>query len=267
MYKLLDVKGGVIPVEVITFSDGCKNFCIDPELIRDKRITIDIKEYNPSLLEDLAMLRSILTRYGCAHTHLLLRYVPHARADRAFVHGQTSPLQVFGSMLTCIGFNSVTVDDVHSDAAKIALPTCTKFYSHLECFRNTVHNKDFDIVVAPDKGAVAKSSSVAEYLGKPILFADKVRDVATGRITSMELEGDVEGKHCLITDDLSDAAGTHIWLADILKEKGASKVSLYVTHGIFSKGLDIAKGKIDTIYVNNVVGSYLKHNELLEFNN
>jgi ribose-phosphate pyrophosphokinase len=78
----------------------------------------------------------------------------------------------------------------------------------------------------------------------------KKRDVASGKLTGFSLmAGDVRGRDLLIVDDLCDAGGTFIGSAQVLREAGAHSVSLYVTHGIFSKGVEhlFANG-IDAIY-------------------
>lgn len=65
---------------------------------------------------------------------------------------------------------------------------------------------------------------------------------------------------------MGDGAGTFIPLAEKLKEAGASQVDLYVTHGIFAKGLDILKEFIDNVYCYQIVGNYITPKDLINFN-
>jgi ribose-phosphate pyrophosphokinase len=71
-----------------------------------------------------------------------------------------------------------------------------------------------------------------------IIQGNKKRDPETGGLSGFDYEGDVKGKNLLIVDDIADGSGTFIGLAQKLLEGGAKEVRLYVTHGIFSKGVD-----------------------------
>lgn len=80
------------------------------------------------------------------------------------------------------------------------------------------------------------------------LWLNKARNVQTGEITGTEVYGDVKDKVVLIIDDICDGGRTFIELGKVLKERGASKVILYVTHGIFSQGKQVFEGIIDEVY-------------------
>lgn len=82
----------------------------------------------------------------------------------------------------------------------------------------------------------------------------------------MDVFGDVEGKICLITDDICDGGGTFLLTAMALKDRGAVDVKLYVTHGIFSKGLDIFRGIVSNIYCFHTVMDYVTMNDIQQFN-
>jgi len=96
---------------------------------------------------------------------------------------------------------------------------------------------------------------VAQYLDVGVIDASKVRDVKTGEIlyTSVNYqEGGLKGKNVLIVDDICDGGRTFIELARVLENYNeANSVDLYVTHGIFSKGLGVFDGLIDKIYTPN----------------
>ena len=102
----------------------------------------------------------------------------------------------------------------------------------------------------------------------PVTFCEKERDVSTGWITGFKLESPeiVVGKDILITDDICDGGMTFLKCAEALKEAGANSVSLYVTHGIFSKGLDIFKGLVDNIYCEQTVANYISLKDIDDFN-
>jgi len=110
--------------------------------------------------------------------------------------------------------------------------------------------KDEITLVAPDAGATKKVDTVAKHFGGlEVIQGYKKRDTATGAITGIGFMGDVKGKDLLIVDDLCDAGGTFIGLGMKLKDAGAKAVGLYVSHGIFSKGIGaLLNSCIDEIY-------------------
>ena len=74
------------------------------------------------------------------------------------------------------------------------------------------------------------------------------------------------GRNCLIVDDICDGGGTFIPLAKKLKNAGAKTVTLYVTHGIFSKGLDPLKEHIDYLAPFQIIGNYVTMQDIKQFN-
>ena len=89
--------------------------------------------------------------------------------------------------------------------------------------------------------------------GQEYRLASKIRDTKTGYITETKLQGEVRGRDVLIFDDICDGGRTFIELAKSLKAKGAKKISLYITHGIFSKGKDVLYNHIDEIICFNLI--------------
>lgn len=103
-------------------------------------------------------------------------------------------------------------------------------------------------VVSPDAGAEKKAKEVGKQVKADVFAASKVRDTMTGQIISTEIRGDVKGRNLIIIDDICDGGATFTELAKKLKEKGANDIYLYVTHGIFSKGLDVLKEHFKHVY-------------------
>jgi phosphoribosylpyrophosphate synthetase len=86
----------------------------------------------------------------------------------------------------------------------------------------------------PDKGARVKYT---DFYNLPSIHGNKIRNQDTGHIEQYDLFGNCEGKRILIVDDICDGGATFVLLADQLYANGAEEVNLFVTHGIFSKGL------------------------------
>ena len=82
-----------------------------------------------------------------------------------------------------------------------------------------------------------------------VVECSKLRNINTGEIRGTKVHSTGFLNHdCVIVDDICDGGRTFIEIAKVLKQKGAGKIKLYVTHGIFSKGLDVFDGLIDEIY-------------------
>lgn len=175
---------------------------------------------------------------------LTLPYLPYARQDRVMSAGESLAVKVFADHLNQLGFDSVLIDDCHSDVGMAVINNV----SPLPSSTSSIVGTGFDALVAPDAGALKKTIKLAKELGiKEVIRADKIRDVESGEITGTEVFGEVTGKNLLISDDICDGGRTFIELAKVLKERGAANIHLHVTHGIFSKGKSVFDGLIDKV--------------------
>jgi len=109
------------------------------------------------------------------------------------------------------------------------------------------------VLVCPDKGAVGRCTDIKEQLNlNDMVLCEKRRDPSTGKIIKTEvLIDDLSGKCAVITDDICDGGFTFIKIAEQLRQKNVSKIVLFVTHGIFSKGLEVFDDLIDEIITTN----------------
>ena len=98
-----------------------------------------------------------------------------------------------------------------------------------------LRQKNYDdlIVVSPDVGGVVRARALAKQLGCDLAIIDKRRPKANVSEV-MHVIGDIEGRNCVIMDDMIDTAGTLVKAAEVLKQRGAKKVYAYCTHPIFS---------------------------------
>ncbi len=188
-------------------------------------------------------------------SHLELPWLPWARQDRHMVAGDSFALKVFARQLNTLSFDKVKVLDPHSDAAGAAIDNFVTIPQEVCLLHSPTLARQFQqqalMLVAPDAGALKKIDAVARATGaSEYAVLTKKRDVASGNLTGFALvSGDVKGRDVLIVDDLCDAGGTFIGSAQVLRDAGARSVSLYVTHGIFSKGVEnLLSNGIDAIY-------------------
>jgi ribose-phosphate pyrophosphokinase len=206
-------------------------------------------------MELLVMTDSLRRTYGYIPINLVCPYVPYARQDRVCAPGESLSLKVFADLINAQKYDSVEVWDIHSEVAMALLDR--SYNVRQESFVKGIRNlPKRTVIVSPDAGALKKINAVSKVLGLDVLNADKKRDVDTGEITGtvLHINGRLSDEPCLIVDDICDGGRTFIELAKELKRNGSGSVSLYVTHGIFSKGFNVFDDLIDKIYCPNVFG-------------
>lgn len=184
---------------------------------------------------------------------LYMPYLPYGRHDRPMHHFDSHALKVFCNLINSLNFTSVTIHDCHSDVGASLLNNCVNVLQYRllsDLAENFLDINNVDYIIAPDNGAVKKASKIAEKFQLPLITCLKERDLTTGHITKYRILDPIEkpGK-ALIVDDICDGGATFNILAKSLKEDTpVTEISLYVTHGIFSKGLDELFENIDHIY-------------------
>lgn len=247
----------VVPVDHFTFKGGEEQVKIDMAHTPKGGIgfvDITAKIKNSTDVMALAMLVDACSRLEGLHNHaefiLHLPYIPYARQDRVMNPGEALSIKVFANIVNSLGFDKVIVDDPHSDVSAALLDNVQIRGQEILVaeFHDQLAGKDVTIV-APDAGARKKAQKVADRMRLPLVEAGKVRDLKTNEITGTAIFGDVKDRECVIVDDICDGGRTFIALAQALKENGAKRVILYVTHGIFSFGKQIIRdGGVDEIY-------------------
>ncbi|MDX9668678.1 ribose-phosphate diphosphokinase [Pseudomonas sp. P8_250] len=191
--------------------------------------------------------------YPRAELDLILPYIPYARQDRPCVNGEALSIAVMANLINSCGFSTVEVIDSHSDVAPALIRNC-KNYPQSVVFNKILYTFEDFYIVAPDAGAYKKAHSLAKSLSaKGVICANKVRDVATGRIESVSITENVEGLNLLVADDLCDGGRTFTELAEILRKQNCARLELVVTHGLFTKGVAVLTepGMYDKVYTTN----------------
>lgn len=165
---------------------------------------------------------------------LSLPYLPYGRQDKEVNNRATFALHPFADMLNALNFSSVYIIDPHSQEANKLIRNSVAVYPFAELEAAEVAT-DAEIVCYPDRGALVKYEEL--YNACPHIFASKSRNQQTGEITGFAVYGNVKDLSVLIVDDICDGGATFVGLAKELYADGAKEVNLFVTHGLFSKGI------------------------------
>ncbi|WP_233861356.1 phosphoribosyltransferase family protein [Tenacibaculum piscium] len=169
------------------------------------------------------------------------------RSDRRFNEKESFDLKVIANFINSMGFDKVEILHPHSSISLALIDNSIeiKSYEFVKKVYNVIGNP---ILISPDAGAYKTTHEIAEKLEADLIPSNKVRIAGVPKIT---IQGDVKNKECLIVDDLADGGRTFNFLAKELKNQGATKVFLYVTHGQFNYGFDELKENINHIYCTN----------------
>lgn len=194
-------------------------------------------ENESEIMHLLQLQHLLITKNHNVETTLTIKYMPYGRQDKNVSNNVTFALHTFWKVIRDFNFHKIVVYDPHNfDAMR---PHCQfKAIYPIEEVERTVELVKADMLCYPDGGAVTKYSKIYDF---KYACGEKVRDQLTGNITSYKLYGNVLGKNILIVDDICDGGMTFILLAKDLLAAGATEVNLFVTHGIFSKGLGVLK--------------------------
>lgn len=181
---------------------------------------------------ELAQLKTLLDSYNYSSS-LRIVYLPYGRQDKEVNNKATFALHTFAKLLNSLKFEEVIIHDPHSSKALELIDNSRAVYpiKELHLIQEEVR---CDIVCYPDKGAVVKYGPLLNYL---YIYGDKVRNQSTGVVESYSIIGSCTNLKVLIVDDICDGGATFVKLAELLLSSGAKEVNLFVSHGIFSKGL------------------------------
>lgn len=222
------------PINITRFPDNTSQVWKLPVEKYKYHVSVVWKYSHEAEIMELMQLKMLLTSRGLT-ADLDILYLPYARQDKEVSNDTTFALRAFAYILNSMKWNAVAIQDPHSTFALELIDKSYAYYPRAEL--NTIRkHTDTDILCYPDKGAFNKYNELYDYF---CCSANKVRNQQTGEIMGMTLNDPeiVKDKVVLIVDDICDGGRTFIEVTKLLKEAGAKEVNLFVTHGLFTKGL------------------------------
>lgn len=192
---------------------------------------------------------------------LVVPYFPHSRMDRVMSKEVSFSLKTAIDIINSCNFKYVTTFDAHSSTIELLLKTTycnVPQYTELGSF---LKPEEQYTIVSPDVGASKKILGVAQTFDNisNIIYASKDRDILTGRITATRVNNvEVPDDNIiLVVDDICDGGRTFIELGKVLKKEYPNhRLQLYVTHGIFSKGLTELEKYYEKVSCYNIVNQH-----------
>ena len=245
---------------VSRFSDGEVQVEIE-ENVRRQEVFVIQPTCAPSAenLVELLVLVDALKRASVASVTAVVPYFGYARQDRRPRSSRVAiTAKVAASMFSAVGCDRVLTIDLHADQIQgfFDIPVDNVYASPLllaDIWR--AHGTDNMVVVSPDVGGVVRARAIAKRLDDADLAIIDKRRPRANVATVMNIIGDVQGKTCVLVDDIVDTAGTLCAAAKALKDFGAQRVSAYCTHPILSgKAIENVNGSVlDELVVTNTI--------------
>jgi ribose-phosphate pyrophosphokinase len=211
---------------------------------------------NDSLMELLFMVDA-LKRASARRITAVIPYFGYARQDRRprSTRVQISA-RVVANMLEAAGVNRVLTMDLHADQIQgfFDIPVDNIYASPV--LLSDLQRKRYEdlVVVSPDVGGVVRARALAKQLGCDLAIIDKRRPKANVSEV-MHVIGEIEGRNCVVMDDMIDTAGTLVKAAEVLKSRGAKSVFAYCTHPVFSGPAieRIKNSQLDEVVITNTI--------------
>lgn len=264
-----------VPIEFLQFSGGERHIQLHAELLNQLTADTQIKAslQNSTDVMDYLLLENVLLEQG-THLSVEIPYFPYARQDRICAQGQAFSLDLMTRLLNSNSEKfagqrqKIVVWDCHSPVTLELLRKNTRFQEviniePIEIIQQSpalmqILSADNSVLVCPDAGAIQRTQAIANGINPQrqhaieVIRCEKQRDPSTGKISTTAVDSpDLTGKTAVITDDICDGGATFIGIAKQLRSLNCQNIILYVTHGIFSKGLAVFDGLVDQIFTSN----------------
>ncbi len=242
-----------------TFSDG-ETMVEIQENVRGRDVFIIQSTCAPSndTLMEVIIMADALRRASAAKITAVVPYFGYARQDRR-VRSARVPItsKIIADMMASVGISRLVTVDLHADQIQgfFYMPVDNLYSTPI--MLDDILKKDYQniMVVSPDVGGVIRARAIAKRLSDADLAIIDKRRPKPNEAQVMHIIGDVQGRDCIIVDDIVDTASTLCKAVDALKEHGAAKVVAYATHPVLSgKAIEnINASNLDEVIVTDTI--------------
>ncbi|MEB3792953.1 phosphoribosyltransferase family protein [Acinetobacter sp. IK40] len=264
-----------VPIEFLQFSGGERHIQLQAELLNQLQANTRIRAslQNSTDVMDYLLLENVLLQQGTGLS-VEIPYFPYARQDRICAQGQAFSLDLMTRLLNSNSEKfagqrqKIVVWDCHSPVTLELLRKNTRFQAviniePIEIIQQSpalmqILSADNTVLICPDAGATQRTQAIANGINPQrqqvieVIRCEKKRDPSTGKISTIAVDSpDLTGKTAVISDDICDGGATFIGIAKQLRSLNCQNIILYVTHGIFSKGLAVFDGLVDQVFTSN----------------
>lgn len=249
----------LIPTEITKFANDEKRIKILGEVQGEDIILVQSfsTPVDEHIIEFL-LLTDALERMGARQINAIIPWFGYSLQDKVFQDGEPLSAKVIANLISNTYLHRVFLLDVHNPSIAGFFSVPTHHLSAVSLFTQYVKD-NFDlnqtIVASPDFGGLKRAAEMAKILELDLVNIAKKRNLQTGEIIHMELQGNVADKAVLVFDDVIVSGGTVIEAAEILKQAGAKEVHFLVTHGLLVNDAlqKIEESALDSVVISDSV--------------
>lgn len=207
---------------------------------------------------EFLLLVDALERGEARHINAVIPWMGYSLQDKVFRAGEPIAAKVVADLISNSYIKRAFLLDLHNSSTPGFFSIPTQHLSALDLFAQYVKEAlplDQAIIASPDFGGLKRARVFAEKLGLDLVNIDKHRDLHTGEVSAMGINGEVSGKTVILFDDVINTGSTVVNAAEILKKNEASSVHFLATHGIFAQdGLQrIQDSLVDSVIITNSI--------------
>lgn len=250
----------ISPLEIFKFPDGERRVRVEEEIVGEKAVIIQPTSTpaDQNYME-LFFIADAVKRSGASSATAVVPYLGYQRQDHVFRDGESVSLEVIVKTLEAVGINWLIAFDLHSIKIPEVFKIPVTHLSALPLFAKEIERRGWKnsdtVLVSPDKGGIRRVKMLSELLGNmPIASIEKQRDLATGRVEALGIDGNL-GKRAIMVDDMISSGSTMIKAAELLNEKGVEQIAVFATHPVFSDQAPkmLQDSFIEDVYVTDTV--------------
>lgn len=249
----------IIPCEIGKFANGESRIQVDQaakgqDILLVQSFSLPVDEH---IIETL-LIADALERLGAQSVELFIPWFGYSFQDKVFMPGQPLSAKVMARIIESTCIQKVHLLDLHNISIPGFFSIPTYHLSIMSTFAQYVreHFKlDQAVVASPDYGGLKRAREFAKELSVELVSVEKHRDLKTGEVATVKLEGDVQDKIVFVFDDAILAGSTTIEVSKILKEHGAQAVHFLATHGVFTGDAphNLIDSPVDSVVITNSI--------------
>lgn len=211
---------------------------------------------NSSIIEYLLMADA-LRRMGVAQLVSIIPWFGYSKQDKVFVPGEPLSVEVVAGLIQSTQTKQLITVDLHkssiADYFDIPVVNISPEPLFVDGLKGSITGEA--VVVSPDAGSVRRSELFAKALSIPVVQISKQRDLISGEVSILGMNGSVEGKQVIIYDDMIATGSTMIVVSQYLKEHGAQSIVICATHHLYIDGVQqkLDQAGIDAVYVTDTI--------------
>lgn len=246
-------------IEITRFIDNeCRVYI--KENVEGKRVFVvqSLSTIADQHLVELCLIGQALKSLKAAKVIAVIPWLGYSKQDKEFRKGEAISAQLVAKFIEAAGFDGVISVELHSDNVlpyfKIPVTALSSHKLLISALRQKANISSM-VVVSPDRGGKSRSERFAKSVNLPIAYLVKKRNLETGEVTVVNIEGDVKGRDVVIFDDIINTGATAIRTSQFLRVHGAKKIYFLVTHAVLAGDAPqkLAKSMIDQVIMTDTI--------------